>query len=193
MHGSPVSANLASVGETFAALDAEAPEGRLTWTHTGANRAEASFEDPALGMVGVRADLSGGSVHASLVAGSTDAAQMLGSHLAGLNNYLAERHPSISPVTVAGQENDGTLDNSHAGSDAEAGRQSGSQSQGQQESAGNSNGNSYDAGSGVNANSAVLRGIGRAESLSSNASLPAASATIEPTSRSRGSHISLMA
>jgi hypothetical protein len=75
-----------------------------TWIHAGARRAEAGFQDPSLGWVGVRADSSGGSVHASLVPGSADAAQTLSGHLAGLNAYLAEQHTSIATVTMAAFE-----------------------------------------------------------------------------------------
>ena len=91
-------------GETFAALDAETAPGTPTWIHAGLQRAEAGFQDPALGWVGVRADLSAGGVHASLVPGSTDAAQTLGRHLAGLNSYLAEQHAPIETVTLAAPE-----------------------------------------------------------------------------------------
>jgi len=88
-------------GETFAALDAEGAPGKPTWIHAGAQRAEVGFEDPALGWVGIRADLSGGGVHAAVVPGSIDAAETLGSHLAGLNTYLAEQHTAVEAVTLA--------------------------------------------------------------------------------------------
>lgn len=91
-------------GETFAALDAETTPGAPTWIHAGLQRAEAGFQDPALGWVGVRADLSAGGVHASLVPDSTDAAQTLGGHLAGLNSYLAEQHAPVETVTLAAPE-----------------------------------------------------------------------------------------
>lgn len=90
--------------ETFAALDSEAAPGTPTWIHAGAQRAEAGFQDPALGWVGVRADTGAGGVHASLVPGSADAAQALGGHLAGLNSYLAEHHTPIETLTLAAPE-----------------------------------------------------------------------------------------
>jgi hypothetical protein len=93
-----------STRETFAALDADPTSGTPTWIHTGTHRAEAGFQDPALGWIGVRADVSGGTVHASLVSGSTDAAQALGDHLVGLNTYLAEHHTAVEPVTLAAPE-----------------------------------------------------------------------------------------
>jgi hypothetical protein len=90
--------------ETFATLDAEAASGNPVWIHAGAHRAEAGFQDPTLGWVGVRADASGGGIHAELVPNSTDAAQALGSHLAGLNAYLAERHTPVETLTLTAPE-----------------------------------------------------------------------------------------
>lgn len=90
--------------ETFAALDAETAQATPTWVHAGAQRAEAGFEDPALGWVGIRADLSGGGVHAAVVPGSANAAEALGSHLAGLNAYLAEHHTGVETVTMTAPE-----------------------------------------------------------------------------------------
>ncbi len=71
------------------------------WIHAGGQRAEAGFEDPALGWVGVRADVSGGSVHAAVVPGSAVAAQALSGHLAGLNAYLSEQHTPVATLTMA--------------------------------------------------------------------------------------------
>ena len=90
--------------ETFAALDAGTTTGMPTWIHAGAQRAEAGFQDPALGWIGVRADGSGGGIHAALVPGSADAAQALGGHLAGLNAYLAEQHTPVESLTLAAPE-----------------------------------------------------------------------------------------
>jgi hypothetical protein len=91
--------------EAFATLDAGGGPGRPTWIHAGTQRAEAGFQDPALGWVAVRADTgSGGGVHAELVPASSDAAQALGSHLAGLNAYLAEHHTPVEAVTLTAPE-----------------------------------------------------------------------------------------
>jgi len=90
--------------ETFASLDAETAGGTPRWIHAGAQRAEAGFDDPALGWVGVRADVSAGGVHATLLPGSADAAQALGGHLAGLNSYLAEQHTPVETLTLAAPE-----------------------------------------------------------------------------------------
>jgi ABC-type nitrate/sulfonate/bicarbonate transport system substrate-binding protein len=90
--------------ETFATLDTAGAAARPTWIHAGTQRAEAGFQDPALGWVGVRADTSGGGVHAELVAGSADAAQALGGHIAGLNAYLAEHHTPVETLTLTAPE-----------------------------------------------------------------------------------------
>ncbi|MGB9407413.1 MAG: hypothetical protein WCA89_07745 [Terracidiphilus sp.] len=105
--------------ETFAALDAEGATGKPAWIHAGAQRAEAGFQDPALGWVSVRADSSGCGVHAELVAGSADAAQALGSHMAGLNAYLAEHHTPVETLTLTSPEGGW----SGLGSDKDAGQQ----------------------------------------------------------------------
>ncbi len=89
------------VRATFAALDAAAGPGTQSWVHTGPHQAEAGFEDPALGWVGVRADLGAGGVHAALLPGSVEAAQALSGHLAGLNAYLAEHHTPVAALSMA--------------------------------------------------------------------------------------------
>ncbi len=90
--------------EAFATLDGAGAPVASTWIHAGTQRAEAGYQDPALGWVGVRADLSGGGVHAQLVPGSTDAAQTLGGHLEGLNAYLAEHHTPVETLTLTAPE-----------------------------------------------------------------------------------------
>jgi hypothetical protein len=119
--------------ETFAALDAGSAGGTPTWIHAGAQRAEAGFQDPALGWVGVRADVGAGGVHAALVPGSADAAQALGGHLAGLNSYLAEQHTPVETLTLAAPEgrwagpagNQGTSQGMDQGSNQGAGQNAG--------------------------------------------------------------------
>ena len=85
----------------FAALDAGSARSDPAWIHAGAQRAEAGFNDPDLGWVGVRADLAGGSVHAAVLSGSAEAAQALGGHLAGLSAHLAEHHIEVGSVSMA--------------------------------------------------------------------------------------------
>ena len=90
-----------TAGDTFSAIDAGMQVETPHLIHAGGQTAEAGFHDPALGWVGVRADLSRGSVHAALIPGSTDAAQALSGHLAGLNAYLAEQHTPVATLTLA--------------------------------------------------------------------------------------------
>jgi hypothetical protein len=119
--------------ETFATLDAVSATGRPILIHAAPQRAEAGFHDPALGWVGVRADTSGGVVHAEVVPGSADAAQALGSHLAGLNAYLAEHHMPVETLTLSAPEGEG----SGLGSGQSAGQGAG---QGTQQGAGQQTG-----------------------------------------------------
>jgi hypothetical protein len=102
---------------TFAALDASAVNGTASWTHASARHAEAGYQDPALGWVGVRADLNGGAVHASLVPSSTEAAQTLSSHLVGLHSYLNEQHTPVDSLTMSSPEGQGTMGGSSRGTD----------------------------------------------------------------------------
>jgi hypothetical protein len=89
----------------FAAIDDAPRSAGPAWVHADAQRAEAGFEDPALGWVAVRANVDGGSVHASLVGATVDAAFALSGHLDGLNQYLGRNHAEIAPVTVSSSEN----------------------------------------------------------------------------------------
>ncbi len=97
--------------ETFAALDGDAEQSATSWTHAGAHSAEAGFEDPALGWVGVRADLSASGVHAAVVPGSTEAAQALSGHMAGLHAYLSEQRTPVDTLTLASPTNGGAYSN----------------------------------------------------------------------------------
>ena len=87
--------------EPFVALDSEAAPGAVEWIRAGARQAEAGFEDPALGWIGVRAELSGGGVHAALVPGSADAAEQLGRQMDGLHAYLAEQRTPVDSLVMA--------------------------------------------------------------------------------------------
>jgi hypothetical protein len=97
----------ATPAETFAALDAGSTVGTPSWVHAGSREAEAGFEDPALGWVSVRADLSASGVHAAVVPGSTEAAEVLSGHLPGLSAYLSEEHAPVTTLTVAAPGNSG--------------------------------------------------------------------------------------
>lgn len=88
--------------EAFAALDTDVTPGAPTWTQAGARQAEAGFKDPALGWVGVRAEMSGGAVHAAVVPGSVEASHELGRHMDALHAYLAEQHTPVQSLAMAG-------------------------------------------------------------------------------------------
>jgi hypothetical protein len=87
--------------ETFARLDADSAPRSIHWVQTGPHHAEAGYLDPALGWVGVRAESSGGGVHAAVLPGSPEAAQVLGGHLGGLNAFLAQQHGPHATATLA--------------------------------------------------------------------------------------------
>ena len=90
--GSATNARMDSLGDS------------ATWMHAGTHTAEAGFQDPSLGWVAVRAQLSGGALQASILPATTDAAQALGGHLAGLHAYLADHHVLTGTVTMAQPE-----------------------------------------------------------------------------------------
>ena len=119
-----------AVGEAFDALDAG--DGRATpvWTHASANRAEAGYQDQELGWVAVRAQMGADGIHAAIVPNSADAAQDLGSHLAGLGIYLAEHRVPVETVTMAASERQG----SWSGLEHENGQSPGDQAQQQRSS-----------------------------------------------------------
>jgi hypothetical protein len=164
--------------EAFATLDAEGATGKPTWIHAGAQRAEAGFQDPALGWVGVRADTSGGGVHAELVPGSADALQALGGHLAGLNAYLAEHHTPVETLTLTAPESGWA----GLGSDKGAG-------EGMQQGAGQQNAQGADTGFQSNPSQAAI--LPAADSRLS--ALPGALDGSAPAARPGGVHISVMA
>ena len=97
-------AAVSGIQETFVSIDGANHAPAATWVHAGARTAEAGYQDPALGWVGVRAQVDINGVHAALVPGSADAAQALGGHLAGLNTYLAEHHAGVETLTMAAPE-----------------------------------------------------------------------------------------
>ena len=124
--GSATSTAAESGRATFTALDsnpdtnpdANAANGAATWTHLSARHAEAGYLDPALGWVGVRADLNGGAVHASLVPASAEAAQALSSHMGGLHSYLNDQHTPVDSLTLSSPEGQGgTMGGSSSGAD----------------------------------------------------------------------------
>ncbi|WP_420239870.1 flagellar hook-length control protein FliK [Telmatobacter bradus] len=113
--------------DTFSALDSGGSGGsHVSWTHTGPQRVEAAFQDPVLGQVSVRADSTGGNVHATLISSTNEGAQALSNHLGELNHFLSQQNSGINSVSV---ETGGTQ-NSFAGSGGQqSGQQQGSDAQ----------------------------------------------------------------
>lgn len=92
---------VSAVRQAFDALDAGDASVAPVWTHAGANRAEAGFQDQQYGWIAVRAQMGTDGIHATLVPDSAGAAQTLGSHLAGLSTYLIENHLPVESLTIA--------------------------------------------------------------------------------------------
>jgi hypothetical protein len=90
--------------ETFEALDSGSQRTGAVWTRTEAHTAEAGYQDPTLGWVGVRAEIEHGGVHAAVVPVSDSASQALSGHLSGLSSYLAERHVPVETLSVSAPE-----------------------------------------------------------------------------------------
>lgn len=92
--------------QTFTALDSGSQDDLTTgrWLHAGRTRAEAGFDDPSLGWIGVRAELTSSGVHASVVPGSAEAAQSLGAHLSGLSLFLSEHRAPVEALTMTAPE-----------------------------------------------------------------------------------------
>ncbi|HEX3892841.1 MAG TPA: hypothetical protein VHW46_09750 [Terracidiphilus sp.] len=90
--------------ELFTAMDGDAPLPAPTWTHATASHAEAGFQDPALGWVGVRSRLNAGEVHAAIIPSSATASEALSPHLAGLTTFLSEQHTPIATWTLSSPE-----------------------------------------------------------------------------------------
>lgn len=105
VHGneSAVAANerLAPMREPFTIIDAGAESAATKWVVAGGHRAEAGFQDSALGWVSVRAQAGAGGIHAAVVPSSEVAAQALSGHLIGLNAHLASRYERLNPVTLS--------------------------------------------------------------------------------------------
>lgn len=183
--GSAVGHGGSGAGEAFSTLDTEGSN-RVTWVRAGAQQAEAGFEDPQLGWVSVRADVNGGTIHASLVPATADAAQVMGGHLDGLNAYLSEHHSTVETITLS----------------APAGRaheEPGSQGQGMQRGAGQEPGqgssqqSGEETGNGYSSNrESSLDFDGRGVSSTSSVVQAVLQDTPVPSSNS-GSRISLMA
>lgn len=88
----------------FNALDAMHTLPGQAWISAGSHHAEAGYLDPALGWVSVRADAAPNGLHAALIPPSGEAAQVLGTHLQGLNAYLSEHHREPTTITISAPE-----------------------------------------------------------------------------------------
>ena len=108
---------------TFAALDADPGQPAMQWVHSSPRHVEAGYQDPTLGWVSVRADSTPGGLHASVVPNSPEAAQALGSHLSGLNAYLAERHGGSITASLAAAENPSSAFGQNPGQQGQSGAQ----------------------------------------------------------------------
>jgi len=86
--------------QAFEALDRTGNGPVANWVHTSSQRAEAGFQDPALGWIAVRADQNAAGVHATVLPATTEAAQSLGSQMAGLTAHLSEAHASIASLSL---------------------------------------------------------------------------------------------
>ena len=93
-----------TASDIFTAMDAPVEGGRTQWTHVSPKRAEATFDDPALGVIGVRAEKRGAEVVATLVIGSSRASEELHGQISSLTDYLAAQHTKVGEVTVANLE-----------------------------------------------------------------------------------------
>lgn len=93
-----------SIQETMYALDASAgtDSRHAALAHREPMYAEAGYQDPVLGWVGVRAELTRGAVHATVVPQTSEAAQALGGHIAGLHTYLSENHTPVATISLTG-------------------------------------------------------------------------------------------
>jgi hypothetical protein len=193
----------ATAQETFAALDAGTGAGTAVgtpnWIHAGGRQAEAGFEDPALGWVSVRADLSAGGVHAAVIPGSTEAAQALSGHLAGLSAYLSDQHTPVATLTIAVPGNGGTESGLNQGMQHGTGQETG-QGTGQGVGQDIDQGMQQSAGQGREQNAAPMFEARSQSNDSANASISAAKVapatgfvTMAPTGTGRGMHISVMA
>lgn len=112
--------------DAFDAVDRPAQPERLEWINAGMHRAEAAFRDPALGWISVRAELGSEGVRASVVPESSCAANVLGTHLTGLNAHLEANHVRVHPVTLSSEQGN-QLQSGLGGGDAHQGHSDASQ------------------------------------------------------------------
>jgi len=168
-----------SAKDVFATLDSGTAVGAPTLIHGGSQRAEAGFQDPTLGWVGVRADLTGNVIHAALVPGSPEAAQVLSAHMTGLSAHLAEEHAQVSTLTMAEPGQNGFASGTDAPGSDGGGQQNTSQNDGQSSAAARQTDEQPEQ-----------RGI---LPMNSNTAAPGGPAGLPPLDEWRGSRVSVMA
>ncbi|MGA7857956.1 MAG: hypothetical protein WCA11_08525, partial [Terracidiphilus sp.] len=147
--------------DLFSTMDSESGSLAPMWIHAGARQAEAGFQDPALGWVGVRAQADTSGIHAVLVPGSADSAQTLSSHLAGLNDYLQHHEASVQTVTMGSPESHQT----GFGMDQGAGQSAGHGTYGGESSGGHTDSESGTSSSATLANQETVPTIGEFDTL----------------------------
>jgi hypothetical protein len=127
----PEAASVTSGGSAqaaFTALDSASPSTAAAWTRTNAHAAEAGYQDPALGWVSVRAQQDTTGLHATVVPVSQDAAQSLGTHLAGLQTYLSEHRTPVDSLTIASPDASASGFNLNQGTNSQSGQNHSQQS-----------------------------------------------------------------
>jgi hypothetical protein len=120
-----------AASDPFLVLDGDHNAPSPAWIHAGTHHAEAGYLDPALGWIGVRADSASNGVHAALVPNSAEAAQVLGSHMAGLNAYLSEHRAEPATVIMAPPQDgrDGSLPGNNSNDHSSARQEDGGRSE----------------------------------------------------------------
>ena len=87
--------------ETFTALESgtRVDSGGSNSIRSGRLQAEAGYQDPTLGWIGIRAEASRGMIHATVLSPTPDVAQALSGHMAGLHTHLAENRTPVDTLT----------------------------------------------------------------------------------------------
>lgn len=88
----------------FRALDSGKTSVDPVWTHPSSNRTEATYQDPTLGWVRIRAQVNGTGVHAEIIPTSEAARRALSDQSSGLGSYLAEHQTRVDSWRLAPTE-----------------------------------------------------------------------------------------
>lgn len=98
--GQPVR-TIPTAQEPFAMIDTIPVHAGAGWTLAGTHRAEAGFQDPALGWVAVRAQEVGGTIHATIVPAASEGVQALSDHLPALIAHMASQSPHLDTISIS--------------------------------------------------------------------------------------------